>query len=85
MEVERNCLDSVLMYMIDGVIVMDCCGKVIMINEMVFLLLNVKNENVIGILLLELLDIEEDYILWKLLEELDELLIDCLMFDCEED
>lgn len=85
MEVERNCLDSVLMYMIDGVIVMDCCGKVIIINEMVFLLLNVKNENVIGILLLELLDIEEDYILWKLLEELDELLIDCLMFDCEED
>ncbi len=48
-------------------------------------LLNVKNENVIGTSLLELLDIEEDYTLRKLLEEPDELLIDRSTSDREED
>lgn len=48
MEVECNWLDSVLFYMIDGVIVIDCRGKVIIINDMVVFLLDVKNEEVIG-------------------------------------
>ncbi|MGK0551621.1 cell wall metabolism sensor histidine kinase WalK [Enterococcus faecalis] len=85
MEAERNRLDSVLTHMTDGVIATDRRGKVITINEMALTLLNVKNENVIGSSLLELLDIEEDYTLRKLLEEPDELLIDRSLSDHEED
>ncbi|MGG7018306.1 UNVERIFIED_CONTAM: HAMP domain-containing protein, partial [Pseudomonas aeruginosa] len=85
MEAERNRLDSVLTHMTDGVIATDRRGKVITINEMALSLLNVKNENVIGTSLLELLDIEEDYTLRKLLEEPDELLIDRSTSDREED
>ena len=84
MEAERNRLDSVLTHMTDGVIATDRRGKVITINEMALSLLNVKNENVIGTSLLELLDIEEDYTLRKLLEEPDELLIDRSTSDREE-
>ncbi|EKG2059016.1 cell wall metabolism sensor histidine kinase WalK [Enterococcus faecalis] len=85
MEAERNRLDSVLTHMTDGVIATDRRGKVITINEMALSLLNVKNENVIGTSLLELLDIEEDYTLRKLLEEPDELLINRSTSDREED
>lgn len=77
MEAERNRLDSVLTHMTDGVIASDRRGKVITINEMALSLLNIKeDEEVIGSSILELLDIEEEYTLRKLLEEPDELLID---------
>ncbi|GGC85188.1 cell wall metabolism sensor histidine kinase WalK [Enterococcus wangshanyuanii] len=76
MEAERNRLDSVLAHMTDGVIATDRRGKVITINEMALSLLNVKDEDVIGSSLLELLDIETDYTLRKLLEEPEEILID---------
>lgn len=76
MESERNRLDSVLTHMTDGVVAADRRGKVITINEMATTLLNVKAEEAIGMSLLELLDIDEDYTLRKLLEEPDELLID---------
>ncbi|MBL1227013.1 cell wall metabolism sensor histidine kinase WalK [Enterococcus sp. BWR-S5] len=76
MESERNRLDSVLTHMTDGVVAADRRGKVITINEMATTLLNVKAEEAIGMSLLELLDIDQDYTLRKLLEEPDELLID---------
>lgn len=75
MESERNRLDSVLSHMTDGVIATDRRGKVTSINEMAMTLLNVKGEDVIGQSILELLDIEEDYTLRKLLEKPDEMLI----------
>lgn len=75
MESERNRLDSVLSHMTDGVIATDRRGKVTSINEMAMTLLNVKGEEVIGESILELLGIEEDYTLRKLLEKPDEMLI----------
>ena len=75
MESERNRLDSVLSHMTDGVIATDRRGKVTSINEMAMTLLNVKGEEVIGQSILELLGIEEDYTLRKLLEKPDEMLI----------
>lgn len=85
MEAERNRLDSVLAHMTDGVIATDRRGKVITINEMALSLLNVKDEDVIGSSLLELLDIETDYTLRKLLEEPEEILIDRSASSMEED
>lgn len=85
MEAERNRLDSVLAHMTDGVIATDRRGKVITINEMALTLLNVKDEDVIGASLLELLDIETDYTLRKLLEEPEEILIDRSVSSMEED
>ncbi|WP_086313536.1 sensory box histidine kinase VicK [Enterococcus sp. 7F3_DIV0205] len=85
MEAERNRLDSVLAHMTDGVIATDRRGKVITINEMALSLLNVKDEDVIGSSLLELLDIETDYTLRKLLEEPEEILIDRSLSSREED
>lgn len=85
MEAERNRLDSVLTHMTDGVIATDRRGKVITINEMAISLLNVKNEDVIGSSLLELLDIETDYTLRKLLEDPEEILIDRSSSATEED
>ena len=76
MESERNRLDSVLSHMTDGVIATDRRGKVITINEMALTLLNVKREEVIGESILELLEIDEDYTLRKLLEDPDEMLIE---------
>ena len=75
MESEGNRLDSVLSHMTDGVIATDRRGKVTSINEMAMTLLNVKGEEVIGESILELLGIEEDYTLRKLLEKPDEMLI----------
>lgn len=75
MESERNRLDSVLSHMTDGVIATDRRGKVTSINEMAMTLLNVKGEEVIGQSILELIGIEEDYTLRKLLEKPDEMLI----------
>ncbi|MBL1230111.1 cell wall metabolism sensor histidine kinase WalK [Enterococcus sp. BWB1-3] len=85
MESERNRLDSVLTHMTDGVIAADRRGKVITINEMATTLLNVKAEEAIGMSLLELLDIDGEYTLRKLLEEPDELLIDRSLSDNPED
>ncbi|WP_071131820.1 cell wall metabolism sensor histidine kinase WalK [Enterococcus timonensis] len=76
MEAERNRLDSVLSHMNDGVIATDRRGNVIIINEMAMNLLEVESESVLGQSILQLLDIEEDYTLRKLLEDPGEILID---------
>ena len=75
MEAERNRLNSVLAHMTDGVVATDRRGKVITINEMALSLLNVKQEEAIGISILELLEMEEAYTLRTLLENSDEILL----------
>ncbi|MFV0557750.1 MAG: cell wall metabolism sensor histidine kinase WalK [Enterococcus sp.] len=76
MESERNRLDSVLSHMTDGVIATDRRGKIITINEMALNLLSIRNEQAIGQSILELLEIDEEYTLRKILESPDEMLIE---------
>ncbi|MCI1894282.1 MAG: cell wall metabolism sensor histidine kinase WalK [Lactobacillus sp.] len=75
-EAERRRLDSVLAHMTDGVIATDRRGNVIIINETALDFLNTKNEDVIGVSILRLLNIEKDYTLRDLLENQKELLLD---------
>ncbi|XBG77317.1 cell wall metabolism sensor histidine kinase WalK [Enterococcus cecorum] len=76
MESERNRLNSVLSHMSDGVVATDRRGKVITINDMVLSLLGISKEAAIGQNILNLLDIEKDYTLRKILESTEELLIE---------
>ncbi|WP_203624411.1 MULTISPECIES: cell wall metabolism sensor histidine kinase WalK [unclassified Lacticaseibacillus] len=75
-EAERRRLDSVLAHMTDGVIATDRRGNVIIINETALEFLATKNEDVIGVSILRLLNIEKDYTLRDLLENQKELLLD---------
>lgn len=75
-ESERNRLNSVLAHMTDGVVATDRRGKVIMINEMALSLLDKKyEEEAIGQSILNLLDLEEEFTLRKLLETSNEILL----------
>ncbi|XBG79321.1 cell wall metabolism sensor histidine kinase WalK [Enterococcus cecorum] len=76
MESERNRLNSVLSHMSDGVVATDRRGKVITINDMTLSLLGISKEAAIGQNILNLLDIEKDYTLRKILESTEELLIE---------
>ncbi len=76
MESERNRLNSVLSHMSDGVVATDRRGKVITINDMALSLLGISKEVAIGQNILNLLDIEKDYTLRKILESTEELLIE---------
>ncbi|WP_390409565.1 cell wall metabolism sensor histidine kinase WalK [Lacticaseibacillus jixiensis] len=75
-EAERRRLDSVLAHMTDGVIATDRRGNVIIINETALDMLNTRNEDVIGMSILRLLNIVKDYTLRDLLENQEELLLD---------
>lgn len=75
-EAERRRLDSVLAHMTDGVIATDRRGNVIIINETALEMLNTRNEDVIGLSILKLLNIVKDYTLRDLLENQEELLLD---------
>ncbi|WP_225047971.1 cell wall metabolism sensor histidine kinase WalK [Lacticaseibacillus kribbianus] len=75
-EAERRRLDSVLAHMTDGVIATDRRGNVIIINETALDFLSTKNEDVIGVSILKLLNIAQDYTLRDLLENQKELLLD---------
>ncbi len=76
-ESERNRLNSVLSHMTDGVIATDRRGKVITINEMALSLLDLKTEEeAIGLSILTMLHMEEDYTLRDLLENQNELLLE---------
>lgn len=78
LEAERHRLDSVLSHMTDGVVATDRRGKVVIINEMAQMLLEKTNEEAIGLSILELLNIKEEYSLRQLLEEQNEKLIDVM-------
>ncbi|MGX7328009.1 cell wall metabolism sensor histidine kinase WalK [Enterococcus bulliens] len=76
-ESERNRLNSVLSHMTDGVVATDRRGKVITINEMALSLLDLKTEEeAIGLSILTMLHMEEDYTLRDLLENQNELLLE---------
>ncbi|MCI1986299.1 MAG: cell wall metabolism sensor histidine kinase WalK [Lactobacillus sp.] len=75
-EAERRRLDSVLAHMTDGVIATDRRGNVIIINETALDMLSTRNEDVIGLSILKLLNIAKDYTLRDLLESQQELLLD---------
>ena len=75
-EAERRRLDSVLAHMTDGVIATDRRGNVIIINETALDMLNTRNEDVIGLSILKLLNIVKEYTLRDLLENQEELLLD---------
>lgn len=74
-DAERRRLDSVLAHMTDGVIATDRRGKVIIVNEMARVMLSVTDEEAIGTNILELMNLEEELTLRKLLEKQDDLLI----------
>lgn len=74
-EAERRRLDSVLAHMTDGVIATDRRGNVIIINETALEFLNLTNETAIGVSILKLLEISNDYNLRDLLENQKELLL----------
>ncbi len=76
MESERNRLNSVLSHMSDGVVATDRRGKVITINDMALSLLGISKEAAVGQNILNLLGIEKDYTLRKILESTEELLIE---------
>lgn len=76
MESERNRLNSVLSHMSDGVVATDRREKVITINDMALSLLGITKEQAIGKNILNLLAIEKDYTLRKILESTEELLIE---------
>jgi two-component system sensor histidine kinase VicK len=80
-EAERRRLDSVLAHMTDGVIATDRRGNVIIINETAMGFLNIRDEDAIGMSILKLLKISNDYNLRDLLENQKELL---LTFETEE-
>lgn len=78
LEAERHRLDSVLSHMTDGVIATDRRGKIVIINEMAQELLDKTSEQVIGLSILELLNMKKNYSLRQLLEEQNEKVIEIM-------
>lgn len=76
MEAERHRLDSVLTHMSDGVIATDRRGRVMIINDMALLLLNIKQEEAIGAPIIQLLNLQKEYSLRTLLENPVEIFVD---------
>lgn len=74
---ERRRLDSVLTHMTDGVIATDRRGKIVIVNNMAETMLDVSAEEVNGKNLLKVLDVEEELTLRQLLEEQEDILINC--------
>ncbi|GAY72432.1 cell wall metabolism sensor histidine kinase WalK [Lentilactobacillus kosonis] len=75
-ESERRRLDSVLANMTDGVLATDRRGNVTIINEMADSFLDIKEEDVMGRSILDVLDIKDNYSLRDLLEQPDDVIID---------
>ena len=76
LESERHRLDGVLSHMTDGVIATDRRGKVIIINEMAQLLLDITPEEALSQNIVDLLGIDPSYTFRQLVEEENERLID---------
>lgn len=83
LEAERHRLDSVLSHMTDGVVATDRRGKVVIINEMAQLLLDITSEEALGLSIFDLLGLKEEYSLRELLEEQNEQLIEVMNDDNE--
>lgn len=74
-DAERRRLDSVLTHMTDGVIATDRRGKIIIVNDMAEMMLDVKADDVRGENLLKVLDVEDELTLRNLLESQEDILV----------
>ena len=72
-ESERHRLDSVLEHMTDGVLATDRRGRIIIVNEMAQLLLNVTPEETINKSIINVLNLQDSYSLRDLLEMQNEI------------
>lgn len=75
-EEEKRKLSSVLSHMTDGVIATDKDGKIIIINKQGELILNVLQEEVLGLSIVELLRLSSDMTLESLYKQKDSLYLD---------
>ena len=76
LEQESKRLHSILSYMTDGVLATNRRGKITMINDMAKKQLGVQKEDVLNKSILELLEIEDEYELRDLINQVPELMID---------
>lgn len=75
-EEEKRKLSSVLSHMTDGVIATDKEGKIILVNRQAELLLNVSQEDILGISIVDLLRLTDVFDLEDLIKHSDPLLLD---------
>lgn len=74
-ESERQRLDGVLRHMRDGVIGTDRRGNIILVNDRALYLLNLRQSQVIGRSILNLLGVEEEYTLKDLMNQDTEVML----------
>jgi len=74
-ESERQRLDSVLKHMTDGVVATDRRGKIIIINSRAMDLLSISQEKAIGLSIMKVLKLGEQFTFRQLLETQDELIL----------
>ena len=75
-ESERQRLDGILRYMTDGVIATDWRGNVLLVNERALQLLGIDQQSAIGISIIRLLRLKDQYTLTDLLGDDREILMD---------
>lgn len=75
-EADRRRLDGVLRHMSDGVLATDRRGNVTIINETAVDLLSSSSEESVGMSILDVLHIRQDYTIRELLESEEEIIID---------
>ena len=75
-ESERQRLDGILRYMTDGVIATDRRGNVLLVNERALQLLGIDQQSAIGISIIRLLRLKDQYTLTDLLGDDREILMD---------
>ncbi|MCT1227149.1 cell wall metabolism sensor histidine kinase WalK [Lactococcus lactis] len=76
LENQRNQLDSILAYMVDGVIATDRRGNIIMANKSALHYLNTDNEHLMEKNIVQVLKIEDQYNFYDLLEKEPEITIE---------
>ena len=76
LEQETKRLSSILSYMTDGVLATNRRGQIITINDMATKQLGVKRDDVLNTIILDLLDIADEYDLRELITNVPELTID---------
>lgn len=54
-------MDLVIIYMSDGIIVIDCCGCICIVNDMVFKMFGMVKEDIIGYYMLSVLSFEDEF------------------------
>ncbi|MFC4651914.1 ATP-binding protein [Lactococcus nasutitermitis] len=77
LESQRNQLDSILTYMVDGVIATDRHGKIVLANKSALHYLNMREEDdIYNQNIVQVLDIEDKYSFYDLLEKEPEIVLD---------